>query len=291
MEVKLTKDPKAKGGTGMKKYIPVLALFYIFMFNIKVNAQANVNEVHLMDIGQSDCILIKGTIKNYLIDTGLPRTYDKVLSYLNAQGISKLDTVIVTHYHDDHYGGLEKLIKDKNIDKVILPAHQPTYRDFIFSYLKDKGIKVEYITSSFSIVDNNIDLRAAVPYKEDRIIENNNSTVLYGTIDGIKYAFLADVEKEREKVLLDNKELYGCDVVKVPHHALYTSSTEEMVEALRSRIAIVSCDGDESPTNEVIERYTNMKTSVFRTDMHGNIVLKAISGNKEIEIIADKVIQ
>jgi beta-lactamase superfamily II metal-dependent hydrolase len=91
--------------------------------------------------------------------------------------------------------------------------------------------------------------------------------------------------------LLDNKELYGCDVVKVPHHALYTSSTEEMVEALRPRIAIVSCDGDESPTNEVIERYTNMKTAVFRTDMHGNIVVKAIPGNKEIEIIADKVIQ
>jgi competence protein ComEC len=275
----------------MKKMIFTGILAFALMLNSKVSAQGNNYEVHMIDTGQSDCILIKGVDKNYLIDTGLSRTYDNVLNYLNSQGVSKLDTVIITHYHDDHYGGLERLVRDKTIEKVVLPKHQPKYRDFLFSYLRDRNIKTEYISPSFSIVDKSIEINAIIPKKEDMIIENNNSTVLIGTIDGIKYAFMADVEKEREKTLVKDKFLYNCDIIKVPHHALYTSSTEEMIKVISPRIAIVSCDGEESPTGEVVERYTNMKAAVFRTDMHGNIVIKANPENKEIEITADKVLK
>lgn len=275
----------------MKKWIPAVVMLFILFFYGKVNAQGNTCEVHFIDTGQSDCILIKGTNRNYLIDTGLPRTYDKVLAYLNSQGINKLEEVIITHYHDDHFGGLEKLVEDKVVDKIILPRHQAKFRDFTFSYLKNKNIKIECITENFSIKDNNIDLKVLLTKKEDMNIENNNGAVFLGTIDNIKYAFMADVEKEREKELLEERELLNSKIIKVPHHALDTSSTEELVKAINARIAVVTCDGSESPSNDVIARYEATGAAVFRTDMHGNIIVKTNPENKQIEITASKVVK
>lgn len=275
----------------MKKWIHVIIMVFILLSVSKVNAQESSYEVHFMDIGQSDCILIKGIDKNYLIDTGLPRTYAKVLDYLNSQGVNKIDQIIITHYHDDHYGGLERLINDKAVSRVILPRHQPKYRDFIFSYLGNKDIKVEYVTEDFTIKDDHVDLKVLLPEKEDMVIENNNGTVLIGSIDGIKYAFMADVEKEREQVLLKNKDILSSDIIKIPHHALDTSSTDNMIKAVGAKVAVITCDGGESPNDEIAARYLATKAALFRTDINGNIVIKANTKNKSIEINANKVIE
>lgn len=261
------------------------------IFGLKVNAQENNYEVHFIDTGQSDCILIKGVEKNYLIDTAFAGSYENISAYLNSHGVNKLEEVIITHYHDDHYGGLEKLVQNNLINKVILPRHQPCYRDFIFSYLKDKNIQVEYISENFVIKDDNIDLKVLLPKKEDIFIENNNGAVLFGSIDNIKYAFMCDVEKEREKELVKKMELLNSEVIKVPHHALDTSSTEALIKAINPKIAVVTCDGRESPSAEIVKRYETAQIAVFRTDMHGNIVIKADPENKEIEITASKVIK
>jgi competence protein ComEC len=275
----------------VKKYILAISMIFILLFGGKINAQNEWNEVHFLDVGQSDCILIKGKEKKYLIDTGFSGNYSKIIDYLNTQGVNKLDQVIITHYHDDHYGGLEGLTKNISIDKIILPKHQSKYRDFLFSYLQGKNIKVESITEDFEVKGNNIYLKALLANEEDMFIENNNGTVLVGTIDGIKYAFMADVEKEREKEILNNEEFSRSEVIKVPHHALDTSSTEDLIKFVKPKIAVITCDGNESPSKEIISRYEEDKAVVFRTDMHGDIIIKVDAKNKDIEITSSKVIK
>ncbi|MBC2579483.1 MBL fold metallo-hydrolase [Clostridium sp. DJ247] len=63
----------------------------------------------ILDTGQSDCMLIRGDNKNYLIDTGAAYYSDKIISYLNSNGINTIDMLILTHYHDDHYEGMLKI--------------------------------------------------------------------------------------------------------------------------------------------------------------------------------------
>ena len=275
----------------MKKWIPAITLLIILLFGGRVNAEGKKYEVHFLDIGQSDCILIKGEDKNYLIDTGLPRTADQVLDYLNKQHISKIDDIIITHYHDDHYGGLEKIIKNKTVSRIILPRHQRKYRELIFSYLQNKNVKVEYISPDYFIKGNNIDLKVLVPNNEDRVIENNNGIVLFGIIEGLKYAFMADVEKEREKELLNYKDIFNCDIVKAAHHGLDTSSTEELVKAVDAKIVVITCDGSESPNDVVIDRFSNNKAAILRTDKHGNIIVKRGAQDKSVEILMNKMVK
>lgn len=275
----------------MKKWIPLVTLLIVLLFGGKVSAKENKYEVHFIDLGQSDCILIKGEEKSYLIDTGLPYTSDVVLKYLDSVGVNKIEDIIITHYHDDHYGGLKDIVREKSVNRVILPRHQPKYREVLFPYLNGKGIRVEYINDSFRVLGDGIDLRPLLSVNEDLEIENNNATALVGTIDGIKYAFMADVEKEREKYILRNKDVLDCQLVKVPHHGLDTSSTEELVKAINPRIAIITCDGAESPNPLIVERYSQLGTAIFRTDMHGNIVVKGYPKDKAVEIITNKVIK
>ncbi len=109
----------------MKIKAPRTFLMFIVVvsfFCIKVFAKDRNPEVHFIDTGQSDCILIKTGKENYLIDTGWEYYSGKILSYLNSNNVDKIDGVILTHYHDDHYGGLEMLLKTSKVKKI-LPKH------------------------------------------------------------------------------------------------------------------------------------------------------------------------
>ena len=76
--------------------------------------------VHFIDVGQGDSILAESDGHYMLIDAGENDQAGTVISYLKAQGVTKLDYVIGTHPHSDHIGGLDKVIDTFPIDKVIL---------------------------------------------------------------------------------------------------------------------------------------------------------------------------
>ena len=97
----------------------VVLIVVVSLFYTKALAKDRVPEVHFIDTGQSDCILIKTGKENYLIDTGWEYYSSKLLNYLNSNNIDKIDGVILTHYHNDHYGGLNMLLKTAKIKKVV----------------------------------------------------------------------------------------------------------------------------------------------------------------------------
>lgn len=59
-------------------------------------------EVHFIDVGQADSILVKAPAGTMLIDAGNNTDSDLVTSYIKKQGIIKLDVVVGTHPHEDH---------------------------------------------------------------------------------------------------------------------------------------------------------------------------------------------
>jgi beta-lactamase superfamily II metal-dependent hydrolase len=275
----------------MKRIIAITTILIVLFFGARVNADNGEYSIHFIDVGQEDCILIKGQEKSYLIDAARKESSKKVIEYLNKQGVNKLNTVIITHYHDDHYGGLNNILYQKLVDRVILPAHQPQIRDELFSYLTGQNIKVEYAAENFEIKDKDIAIKALLTKTEDLEIENNNSIVLFGKIDGIEYVFASDIEESREREMLKHSELKKCDVLKVPHHGLSTSSSEAFIRTLNPRVMIITSDGVESPEKEVLKTLYKLDGVVFRSDLQGDIVIKGNLDNKAIEITSSKVIK
>ena len=83
--------------------------------------------VHFIDVGQGDSILAESDGHYMLIDAGENDQAGTVVSYLKAEGVTKLDYVIGTHPHSDHIGGLDKIIDTFPVDKV----HQTRARRFL----------------------------------------------------------------------------------------------------------------------------------------------------------------
>ncbi|WP_084284441.1 ComEC/Rec2 family competence protein [Clostridium lundense] len=257
----------------LKKIFIVMICILIFTSKVYANEKY---EVHFLDTGQSDCILIKGNNLNILIDTGTELTSHKVIRYLNKERISKINYLIITHYHDDHYGGLEKILKAKKVEKLYIPAHADPMRDIIYKYAYLSCAQVKYIAENFSITKDGININGIVADEYQRNIENNNSIVLLGKVNNNKYLFSADIENEREKEVINKykSEINNCDVLKIPHHGLNTSCSEEFLNVVNPKISIITCNGKESPQKEVLDRLKKINTTILRTDLNGNIVIK-----------------
>ena len=85
----------------------IIAILYI-SFNLQ---ESKVLEVHFIDVGQADSILIKTPDGNsILIDGGNNADGPGLLSYLKKEGIKEFMAIIATHPHEDHIGGLDTII-------------------------------------------------------------------------------------------------------------------------------------------------------------------------------------
>ena len=67
--------------------------------------------VHILDVGQADCILIQGPEKTMVIDGGESSDAPDIIQYLRDQGVERIDYYLNTHPHSDHYGGIIQVME------------------------------------------------------------------------------------------------------------------------------------------------------------------------------------
>ena len=112
-------------------------------------------EIHFINTGNSDAILIIKDNKAALIDGGDNDDEDLVSSYIKKQNISELEYVFATHPHADHIGGLDRVAKEIKINNLYVSngeVETKSYRDFI-SVAASKGLypSVPLLGSKFDL--------------------------------------------------------------------------------------------------------------------------------------------
>ncbi len=244
-----------------------------------------------LDVGQGDSslittvkgkkILIDGggssSVANYYYDVGGKITVPALLKL----GVWSIDTIVVTHIHEDHLEGLLKVIENFKVGKVILPdtPYKSAISNKFLMSCKEKRIGISYIKEGDKLfIDKDTEINFVFPEKElikgSNSDENNNSIVARLIYRNFKVLYTADIEKEAESRLI-NKDIKA-DVLKVAHHGSKTSSTSEFINKVGPKISIISVGKNNfgHPNDEVIERLKNMSDLVFRTDKNGAISLK-----------------
>jgi len=236
-------------------------------------------EVHFLNTGQGDCILIKGPC-NILIDTSDSFRAKQIIKYLINQKVTILDKVIITHYHEDHYGGLLYIAKKIKLQQVLLaPEDMTKNKKYLEKCLANKKISYRELIDNEQFEYLGMELKVLIPKVKKRYFAtesniNNLSAVLKGNIGGVKYLFMADCEREGEDYFLNNNLLEKCNVLKVGHHGLNTSTSDRLLNNIRPEIAVITSDGQESPSNKVLKRLGKRGITTFPTHIYKDVILK-----------------
>lgn len=110
-----------------KRILCLFLMVLVLLYGGPSNAAASATPVKppvivtFLDVGQADAILIQTKGATMLIDAGNNEDSDLVIKAIKKAGIKKLDYVVGTHPHEDHIGGLDKVIAAFEIGKVIMP--------------------------------------------------------------------------------------------------------------------------------------------------------------------------
>lgn len=256
------------------------------IFRLEKN-HSNKIEVHYIDVGQGDSILVKQGDKSMLIDAGENHYKEVVLDYLRANGIETLDYVIGTHPHADHIGGLDHVINTFNIGKVIMPKVTHTTQTFenLIMAIKNKGLKIT--TPIVGDIYNLGDAKFTIlgPNKSDYDNLNNYSVIIKLEYEDNSFIFTGDAETQAELEASKNGLDIKGDLLKVSHHGSDTSSTEIFLDAVNPDIAVITVGAENKyghPDKEVIDRLEERNIKIYRSDLHGNIL--AIGDGKNIKI-------
>lgn len=174
--------------------------------------------VYVLDIGQGDCTIITLPFqqRTIMIDAAGHLSKDNatqtIIPFLQAKGIRKVDTLIVTHDDLDHAGAVESLMDHFPVDDLVIPDNVAKKEDPFLHYL--------------------------LPVRE-AADENDRSIITYFSHDGFSWLFTGDASSQVELQLLDNYSLQA-DVLKLGHHGSSTSSDPRFLKAVNPAIGIVS---------------------------------------------------
>lgn len=268
-----------------------LAVFILFNFFAAINDKSL--EIHFIDVGQGDGILLRTNRWNYLIDTGgnIMDNFDVgkniTLPYLQKLGIRNMRGVFITHFHDDHCKSLPLLMENIKINNILV-SYEDEENEIYKSIIK-KGIEIKVLEEGNRInLDRGISLEVISPNKGMRdsgLSPNNLSLVFLVSYYNKNILFTGDMEKEVEWEIVD-KLKKPIDIIKVPHHGSITSSTNELLNKTKPKVGIISVGRNNfynHPANEVIERYEEIDTKLFRTDKDG--MIKVILDNESLAIL------
>lgn len=241
-----------------------------------IQAEDVLLRVDFLNVGQADCALLSTNGHYMVIDGGNNGDADTILSYLEGQGVEKLDAVVGTHPHEDHIGSLDAIINHFDVDAVYMPKIMHTSKTFedVLDAVANKGLKIKSPSPGDTIDFNGLEIEVLGPQREYKDF-NNNSIVLKVNAGETAFLFTGDAEETVEKDILQADYDLQADVLKVGHHGSSTSSSQAFLQAVKPKYAVISVGVGNSyhhPEEEALQRLQSIGAEIYRTDLQGNIV-------------------
>lgn len=248
-------------------------------------------QVTFLDVGQGDGICMElPDGKVYLMDGGSSDVSKvgnyRLVPFLKAKGIRKIDAVFLSHGDTDHINGIAELLKEKQISItcLCLPAgtEQEEFAE-ITDLAQARNISVRTIQAGDFWENNGARFWCLNPIDA---MESGNaaSMVFYMEYQDFSMLLTGDLEGEGEKnvaALLRANAITDVSVLKVAHHGSKNSTKEEFLQQCSPTVAVISCGERNTyghPHKETLERLNDAGTAVLRTDHSGAIQI-TVTGN------------
>ncbi len=256
--------------------------------------------VHYIDVGQGDATLLRSPDGEFmLVDCGPTSSSDYLVKYLWDMGVDELEYLIITHPHEDHYGGAEQIMENFPVEGLILHrdfASVYPYDDFIDT-AEDNNTEIILVERGDSFTfDNCSSFEIISPKKADMRDFNESSLCFRVVYEDTAFMFTADAERASERYMLSTGKPLEAQVLKAGHHGSSSSNMKSFVKAVSPEYAVVSCAKNNDyghPHKETVSVFDELDVEMLVTYEDGSVVFlsdgknvvynedlsKAISGN------------
>lgn len=244
------------------------------------------NQLHLVfcDVGQGDAILIYRGSTQILVDGGPNQKVLNCLANHLPFWDREIEMVVATHPEADHISGLVDVIERYKVKHFVINSvgkDTAVFQEFQAAVLNEET------NAYFPKVGDRINLgslRLSVlwPQSQEKVLgattvdrETNETSIVlklsFGEFDAL---LTGDIGIKTENQL----DLSDIEVLKVAHHGSKYSTREEFLKKIQPELAVISVGKNPwgHPTEEVIEKLSNLEIEILRTDENG-----------EVEVISD----
>jgi len=255
------------------------------LFWLTYNAPRNL-EVNFLDVGQGDAVLIKTPGgQNVLIDGGPDKTVIKRLGENLPWWDKQIDLMILTHPHDDHVTGLIEVLKRYRVKRILYTGathNAPNYLTWLKT-VRDKEVPLTIVDKARTVaLSQSVKLEILYPEKSllnKTLADLNDSSIVLQLIYGQnKFLLTGDAGLAVEKALLASGADLAADVLKVGHHGSEYSTSQEFLDKVKPRLAVIMVGKDNDfghPNLRIIKRLERAGARIFRTDGVGTVKLKS----------------
>ena len=264
-----------------KKYPALLVSAVTFLYVLSIVAtwaEPRLDEFRMtaVDVGQGQCILLQSKNQVYLVDCGggnPERTADAALKAMGAQGIRKLDGLILTHYDEDHSNGAEYLVTAMQVDTLYLPDVEPV--SDIRYRLGRQDTPICWIRDNKHLTCGKGEIRL-FPAKNATQSNESSMCILFRT-ENCAILITGDRNTEGEMELLEKDNIGKVDVLVVGHHGADSSTGSEFLRVTKPDVAVISVGADNfygHPDSNTLQRLEWFGCEIRRTDLEGTIIIR-----------------
>jgi len=288
-----TKDLRPPGAN-MNKFCIAAAILVFTASSLKAQLNA-----YFINVGQGDAIYLEfpnGT--NALIDGG--PSGEPVYQFLKGKGVTKLDRVLLTHPHSDHYRGLKKVFTNFEVDRYydtraenVDAIGDNNLRELANA---EPGCRTLYPEPGSELKwDSNVTVKVLNSCTEKVLIHDNNennncSLVIRVYYNGHGILLTGDAEGAIEDAMMRiYKSGLNSTYLKVSHHGSRYSSTAKFLARVQPKIAILSYGKDNSyghPHKETLDRLYAAGAQIYTT-LGGTQSLTIPAPNKGTQLLLD----
>jgi len=258
----------------------------VLVFYYNLYAKSKLLRVHFISVGYGDAILVELPDRTaMMIDAGEEKYAQDIVSYLKKQGVKKISTAILTHPHENHFGGFKEVFDKFSVAQFYINgdekrAEQGYAQVIENAHSHDIPIRIVKRVEHIRPATKNVGVQILHPNNLSGAA-NENSIVIWITFDKISFLLTSDIQQPQQKEIIEfYPEIRSADVVQIPHHG--GNINMKFAETLGNRIFIVSTGENKygKPHQKELEK---LQGKTLRTDVHGTIVFE--SDGKRVQLL------
>lgn len=261
-----------------KLLISLAVLFVIWMITLIPVKNSNL-EITAFDVGNADCFLIKTPNNEYLmIDTakngykgGKSQAELIVLKYFKDNGIKNIDTIIVTHFDNDHCGGAVDLMKGIKVKNLYVNDlnHNSYAAKNIYKTAKETGVNLILAENSQTVYDKSgVSLVNYLPKTGGN--DNDNSIITTLKYKDFSMLFTGDAGEEALNSVIGRLG-QNYTVLKVPHHGAHGVLNKKIMRVLNPKYSLISVGENKFGHPDIYTLSLLSNSTVFRTDINNAV--------------------